>query len=116
MTYPDRVSVYHKLRHAPSPRSSSLVLDVVVLSHRHRRAAAKLEEDVVIYDYRAGTKAALPPFMLDTMAVTFRRQEAERARARARIWELLSRVEGLEKETWDREGAVEDLGSAGAKK
>ncbi|CAN8096023.1 unnamed protein product [Discula destructiva] len=116
MTYPDRISVYHKLRHAPSPQSSLLVLDAVVLSHRHRRAAAKLEEELVVYDYLAAQKTTLPAFMQETMEELVRMQEAAKARARARIWELLRVVEGLERETWDREGAVEDFGgAAGAK-
>lgn len=113
MTYPDRVSVYHKLRDAPLPESTSLVLDAIVLSHKHRRAAAKIEEDVVIYDYRKAAKTTWPAFMRDVLAATFRAQEAERARASARIWELAAMVEGLERATWNRPDAVEDFGSAG---
>ena len=35
-----------------------------------------------------------------------------RRRSRDRIGELVREVEALEKETWDRKDAVEDLGSA----
>lgn len=112
MTYPDRVSVYHKLRDPPLPNSTSLILDAIVLSHKHRRAAAKIEEDVVIYDYRKACKATLPAFMREVLSTTFRAQEAERVRATARIWELLRVVEELERATWNRSGAVEDMGTA----
>lgn len=114
MTYPDRVSVYHRLRHPPSaqPSPSSLVLDAVVFSHRHRRVSARVEEDVVIYDYRAARKTEMPAFMRDVLEDTFEQQQAETVRARRRIWDLIGDVERLEKETWDRPDAVEDIGGA----
>lgn len=74
--------------------------------------AARLEEDIVVYDYRAAAKAPLPGFAVQGFRETFQRQEAETARARERIWELVGEVEKLEKETWNREDAVEDLGGA----
>lgn len=115
MTYPDKVSVYHKLRYPPSQQlsPSSLILDAVILSHRHRRVSAKIEEEIVIYDYKAVQKTEMLPFMKDVLEDTFRQQEVERVRARARIWELIATVEKLEKETWNNPDAVEDLGSAG---
>lgn len=118
MTYPDRVSVYHKLRFPPSaqPFPTSLILDAIVLSHKHRRASARIEEDVVIYDYRAARKTEMPSFMRDVLESTYQQQETEKVRARARIWELVATVQKLEKETWDRPDAVEDLGGAGESK
>lgn len=114
MTYPDRVSVYHRLRHPPSaqPSPSSLILDAVIFSHRHRRVSARVEEDVVIYDYRAARKTEMPAFMRDVLEDTFEQQQAETARSRRRIWDLIGDVERLEKETWDRPDAVEDIGGA----
>lgn len=114
MTYPDRVSVYHRLRHPPSrqPSSSSLILDAVIFSHRHRRVSARVEEDVVIYDYRAARKTEMPAFMRDVLEDTFAQQQAETVRSRRRIWDLIGDVERLEKETWDRPDAVEDIGGA----
>ncbi|KUI71699.1 hypothetical protein VM1G_06758 [Cytospora mali] len=113
MTYPDKVSVYHKLRFSPAaqPSPSSLILDAVVLSHRHRRVAARIEEDIVIYDYRSAKKAEMLPFMKSVLEDTFRLQESEKARARKRIWNLIGSVEKLEKGTWDRADAVEDNGT-----
>lgn len=113
MTYPDTISAYHKLRSLPSATDTSLVLDCIILSHGHRRVAARTEEDVVVYDYRAARKTPVPSFALDTFRDVWRRQEEEIRRARARIWELMALVEGLEKETWDRPDAVEDMGAAG---
>jgi len=95
------------------PAPTSFTLDCVVLSHKHRRVAARLEEDIVIYDYRAGTKTELPRFAAEVFRETFRLQEANAARARERIWGLVAEVERLEKETWNCEDAVEDLGGAG---
>lgn len=117
MTYPDKVSVYHRLRHPPSSAQqqaspSSLILDAVVFSHRHRRVSARVEEDIVIYDYRAARKTEMPPFMRDVLEDTFVQQQEEQVRARRRIWDLVGDVERLEKETWDRPDAVEDVGGA----
>ncbi|ORY70963.1 thioesterase-like superfamily-domain-containing protein [Pseudomassariella vexata] len=113
--YPDTISVYHKLRSLPSATDTSLILDCVILSHKHRRVAARTEEDIVIYDYKAGKKTTVPPFVLDVFRDTWRQQEEATSKARDRIWGLLGEVEALEKETWDCEGAVEDLGATGGK-
>ncbi|KAI0454549.1 thioesterase-like superfamily-domain-containing protein [Xylaria acuta] len=112
MTAPDTISVYHRLRTCPEATHTSLVLDCVILSHRHRRVAARTFEDVAIYDYRDAKKTVLPGFMLDVLRDTWRQQEERTDWARGRIWDLLRDVERLEKETWDRKDAVEDLGAA----
>ncbi|KAI1746303.1 thioesterase-like superfamily-domain-containing protein [Xylaria scruposa] len=112
MTAPDTISVYHRLRICPEATHTSLVLDCVIFSHRHRRIAARTFEDVTIYDYRDAKKTVLPGFMLDVLRDTWRQQEEQIVWARGRIWDLLREVELLEKETWDREDAVEDLGAA----
>lgn len=65
----------------------------------------------MIYDYRTAKKTEMLPFMKDVLEDTFRLQEEAKLRARTRIWDLIARVEKLEKETWNREDAVEDLGS-----
>jgi hypothetical protein len=113
MVYPDRISVYHKLRSRPNdnPPPKSFFLDCIVISHQHRRVTARLEEDIVIYNYKAAEKASMPGFMLARFEETWQLQEKETNRARMRIWELIRSVEALEKETWDRPDAVEDLGS-----
>jgi hypothetical protein len=112
MVYPDKISVHHKLRSRPegNPAPSSFILHCVVLSHRHRRVACRLEEDIVVYDYRKGGKTGMPAFMLDMFEETWRLQEVATLRARKRIREMHAVVERLEGETWDRVGAVEDMG------
>ncbi|KAI9755387.1 MAG: hypothetical protein M4579_004316 [Chaenotheca gracillima] len=112
MTWPDRVTVYHKLRSAPSASSDAFHLDVTVLSELHQRCAARCVEDIVVYDYRQGRKTALQPFMQDVFQDTFRQQEEARIFWSKQVRMLIDRVEKLEKASWDREGAVEDLGSA----
>lgn len=113
MTWPDHVSIYHKLRAAPQPgRTDSFILDVLIMSERHQRPAARCVEDIVVYDYRAAQKTPLPPFMQRVLLDTWRQQEEARKVNTARVRQLLDRVRQLEKETWDREGAVEDMGSA----
>jgi hypothetical protein len=89
------------------------VLDVLILSEAHRRPAARCVEDIVVYDYKLGKKSAMPQFMLEKFQQTFEMQEQAKEKYSARVRGLLERVERLEKESWDREGAVEDLGVRG---
>lgn len=116
MTYPDRVTVYHKLQTLPRADTDSFILDVVILSERYRRPAARCLEDIVLYDYRRGKKITLDarPFMLDAFQETFRLQEEARAANGKRREALIEQVRRLEQESWDREDAKEDLGSAKA--
>ncbi|KAL2138535.1 hypothetical protein VTI28DRAFT_5269 [Corynascus sepedonium] len=117
MVYPDRISVYHKLRTRPEgdPAPSSFYLDCIVLSHRHRRVSCRLHEDIVIYDYKKGGKTSMPKFMLDMFEETWKLQEEAKGQARQRISGLHAAVEQLESETWNRPDAVEDMGGSGSK-
>lgn len=115
MTWPDRISVYHKLRAPVTSSTDSFILDVIILSEKHQRASARCVEDIVVYDYKKGKKTALPPFMENAFRDTWELQEESRRRNVERVNGLLGEVRELEKESWDREGAVEDLGSAGGK-
>lgn len=112
MTYPDTISVYHKLQAPPAAGAAgtSLLLECMVLSHQHKRIAAKTFEDVVIYDYKAAAKTEMPAFMRSVLNGVWQQQQVEAVRARRRIWELMDAVERLEKQTWDRPDAVEDTG------
>jgi len=114
MTWPDRITVLHKLRTEPVEATDHFILDVLILSERHQRPAARCVEDIVVYDYRKAKKTPLQPFMVEKFRETFRLQEEARRRNGERVRELLERARELEKGSWDREGAVEDLGSAGA--
>ncbi|KAJ4984929.1 hypothetical protein SVAN01_09623 [Stagonosporopsis vannaccii] len=113
MKWPDRITVLHKLRNKPEQGTDHFILDVMILSEAHRRAAARCVEDIVVYDYRTAKKSPLPPFMIDKFQQTFELQEQAKETNGARVRQILARVRELEKGSWDRADAVEDLGSAG---
>ena len=110
MKWPDRVSVYHKLRSRPDESSESIVLDAMIISETKQRPAARCLEDVVVYDYRSSKKTSLPPFALDQFQQTYDLQEAAKVENREKINHLLDRVQDLECDSWDRPDAKEDLG------
>ncbi|KAH5428871.1 hypothetical protein HBI47_112940 [Parastagonospora nodorum] len=112
MKWPDRITVLHKLRTKPATDADHFILDVLILSEVHRRPAARCVEDIVVYDYTKAKKSALPPFMVDKFRETFALQEQAKEKNGKRVQDLLDRVRRLEQESWDREGAVEDMGSA----
>lgn len=112
MTYPDRITVYHKLRSRPSASDFSFKLDVLILSELQQRPAARCYEDIVVYDYKQQRKAALPPWMLEQFEQTFDLQEATKEEAGRKVQGLLERVRALEKASWDRPDAVECVGPA----
>ncbi|GAB7337396.1 hypothetical protein MBLNU457_g2741t1 [Dothideomycetes sp. NU457] len=85
MTFPDKVTVYHKLGGRPTKDTDSFVLDVLILSEVHQRPAARCVEDIVVYDYRKGKKTPLAPFMADAFKETWRLQEEAKRR---NIWHL----------------------------
>lgn len=110
MTWPDRISVYHRLRFPPKPLSDCFGLDVMILSERHQRVAARCVEDLVIYNYRLRTKTHLRDFMTNQFQYAWSAQEAAKSANEMMIKDLLTRVERLEKASWDRDGAQEDIG------
>ncbi|RDW94192.1 thioesterase family protein [Aspergillus mulundensis] len=115
MQYPDKVTVYHKLIHDPSSSQSSQFafhLQAMILSESRQRPAARVHEDLVTYDYKLGKKAAIPPFLMDQLKDTWKRQEQAKKEWQQRILDIEARVRKLEVESWDREDAVEDMGSA----
>jgi hypothetical protein len=112
MAYPDRVSVFHKIRSLPTLEDSAFHLDVMIVSEKHQRASARCEEDIVVYDYQIGKRVAMKPFMKDVFVQIYKEQEQAKNVNTARVLDLLREVEKLEKESWDRPDAVEDLGSA----
>ncbi|KAI9871936.1 MAG: hypothetical protein M1830_002239 [Pleopsidium flavum] len=111
MTWPDHISVYHKLRSSPSASTDSFILDVVILSELHQRPAARCIEDIVVYDYRQGKKTPLRPFMLERFRETYALQEQAQEENSTRIKTLLDQVRSLETSSWDMPDAREDSGS-----
>jgi len=110
MTYPDAISVYHKLSSPPSQSSpaNAFQLDVLIISERHQRIAARCTEDIVVYDYVKGQKVEMRPFMRDAFERLWDEQEGESERVGRRVAEVEEMVNKLEKEL---EGAKEDFGS-----
>jgi|SRR5450432_1800861 hypothetical protein len=113
MTWPDKVSVYHKLRSSPSSLDDFFILDVIILSEQQQRAAARCQEDIVVYNYKKGKKTPLRPFMVEVFRETIRLQEEAKEKNTQRVLDLLREVESLEKESWDKIDAKEDFGGAG---
>lgn len=112
MAWPDHISVYHKFRSVPNGSTDSFLLDVVILSERHQRPAARCIEDLVLYDYRQGSKTPIKEFMMQQFQEHWKAQEEAKARNEAKVRALVESIDRLEKETWDREGAVEDTGGS----
>ncbi|KAL9476398.1 hypothetical protein ACSS6W_006239 [Trichoderma asperelloides] len=96
MTFPDRITVLHKLVTKPDYSSDRFYLDVVVYSEQQRRPAAKCFEDIVVYDYKAAKKAPLKPFMVDELRATFDLQEQRKQDTEKKIAELHAFVEEVE--------------------
>ena len=111
MTWPDCISVYHKIREEPESSADSFTLDVMIVSEKHQRPAARCVEDIVFYDYKKGKKAALPSFAIEQFRQTFTLQEATRLRSLQKAQGLEERVRTLEQTSWDRVDAKEDFGS-----
>lgn len=95
----------------PEEGTSAFALEVMILSEKEQRPAARCHEEIVVYDYRVGKKTAFPGYMLEGFKKIYAEQEAERRRQAGRVVRLLEDVKALERETWDREGAVEDMGT-----
>lgn len=115
MTWPDKISVYHKLAKDPSSLNltqSSFELQVMIISEAHQRPSARCLEDIVTYDYRLGRKTPeLPAFMVEQFKVMWEQQEQAKRKWQQRILDIENQVRELELGSWDREGAVE-MGSA----
>lgn len=112
MTWPDKISVYHKLRDRPTQSTDSMILDVMILSEAKQRPAARALEDCVVYDYQKSKKSSLPPFMLKQFKQTFELQESAKRKNRERIQSIEEKVRWLETQCWDRADAKEDFGSS----
>jgi YbgC/YbaW family acyl-CoA thioester hydrolase len=113
MTWPDKISVYHRLRERPGEETESMMLDVMILSELRQRPAARALEDVVVYDYRKAKKGPLPLFMLEQFRETFELQEKAKRENQASLADIEQRVRALEMQSWDRPDAKEDFGSQG---
>ena len=105
------ISVFHKLGVKPGPDTDAFFFDVLILSELHQRPAARVVEDCVLYDYTIGKKTTFKPFMVDVLQETWRLQEEAKRVNSERVQSILDRVANLERASWNREDAVEDMGS-----
>ncbi|KAJ4365760.1 hypothetical protein N0V83_008380 [Neocucurbitaria cava] len=96
---------------SPDGSKDHFILDVLILSEVHRRPAARCVEDIVVYDYQKAQKSPLMPFMVEKFRETFELQEQAKNECSDRVRILHDRVRQLEKSSWDRQDAQEDLGS-----
>ena len=112
MTWPHPMSVYHNLYSSPLAASNSIQIGVLVLSDRHQRPAARWVEDLIFNNYADGRKSELENSMFIALQDAWVEQEKNRAQSEKRIRELMIRLTKLEKESWDQEGAQEDMGDA----
>ncbi|GKT48694.1 uncharacterized protein ColSpa_08875 [Colletotrichum spaethianum] len=97
MAYPDHVTVLHKLVSQPTYESDYIILEALLVSHRHRRPAARCFEDIVVYDYKTAKRTPLKPFMVDHLRDTYAAQEKSRAECEKKVQGLLEVVDRLEK-------------------
>lgn len=112
MKYPDHVTVYHRLASKPLEGTDTFDMHAIILSELHQRTAAKVIEDCVLYDYRTSKKTPIKPFMLSVLQETWEHQEEAKRTNSRRVVGLLGRVRKLETDSWDREDAVENMGSS----
>ena len=70
----------------------------------------------MLYDYKKGSKISLDakPFMLRAFKETYRLQEEAAKSNNERCRKILEQLTQLEKGSWDRPDAVEDLCTAKA--
>ncbi|KAJ6785054.1 hypothetical protein PWT90_05237 [Aphanocladium album] len=95
MTFPDQVTVLHKLVEKPDSTSDRVLMEAVAYSHKHKRPAARFFEDIAVYDYRAAKKAPLKPFMVEEMQVMYELQEQRKQQTEQKVQELLLSMEEL---------------------
>lgn len=112
MSWPDPISVHQNVYSSPSATSNSIQIGVLVLSDRHQRPAARWVEDLVFNNYVDGRKSELKSSMFIALQDAWVAQEKHRTQCEKRIHELIIRLKKLEKASWDREGAQEDMGDA----
>ncbi|RFU75897.1 hypothetical protein TARUN_6359 [Trichoderma arundinaceum] len=97
MTYPDRVTVLHKLTEEPKPDSDRFDLEVVIYSENQRRPAARCFEDIVVYDYQAGKKATLKPFVVKKFRELYHLQLQRQKESEKKVAELQDIITEIEK-------------------
>lgn len=116
MTWPDKITVYHRLTQNPSDSldKSYFQQEALILSESKQRPAARVIEQNYLYDYTKLRKTDTPPdFILRQFQETWALQEESRKQWQREVANIEDEVRRLELESWDNPDAVEDMGSAG---
>ncbi|MCJ1391181.1 hypothetical protein MMC18_004043 [Xylographa bjoerkii] len=114
LAFPNHFTIYHRLTEPVSESASptKLLLSSLLLSTAVQRPSARIQEEIVIFDYRAQKSARLPEHMQTMLRVRWEEQEQTKTMWENRAKQLEEMVGRLEKESWDRQGAVEDVGKS----
>jgi Thioesterase-like superfamily len=88
VVYPDTTTTLHKLVSKPDQNSTGIDMEVIIISEREQRVAARCFEDIVVYDYQAGQKTALPAFIIEELGSAYDAQEQAKVNVAAEIREL----------------------------
>ncbi|KAI0205081.1 hypothetical protein F4808DRAFT_272554 [Astrocystis sublimbata] len=110
----DTISVYHKISWMPGPNEPFkpyIRLQSMTLSHRRRCILTRTTAVIALLD-REGGSLALLKFMRKALRERFEHQEQQASEVRKTIIHLMADMQKLERETWNREDAVEDMGLA----
>lgn len=90
--YPDQVTVLHRLANRPDETTDSIHMEVLIISHKKRRIAARCFESIVPYDYQKHKKAHVPKFMVPALQAQYDKQAEAQAWAKQTITKLLQQV------------------------
>lgn len=116
MTWPDKITVYHRLTQNPSDtlNKSYFQQEALILSESKQRTAARVIEQNYLYDYTQLRKTSTAPeFILRQFQETWALQEESKKQWQQQVADIENEVRRLELESWDNPDAVEDMGSAG---
>ncbi|MCJ1382825.1 hypothetical protein MMC17_005938 [Xylographa soralifera] len=114
LAFPNHFTIYHRLTEHVSESASPtrLLLSSLLLSTATQRPSARIQEEIVIFDYRTQKSARLPEHMQDMLRLRWEEQERTKLMWGNRAKQVEEMVEGLENESWNRRGAVEDMGNS----
>ncbi|RSL48648.1 hypothetical protein CEP54_012823 [Fusarium duplospermum] len=94
--FPDRVSVFHKILQPPDGVSDHFLLEVLILSEYNYRVAARLAEDVAIWDFKRRKNATLKPNQVRDLDRIYKRQLLNRETADKEIDEWMGKLTDIE--------------------
>jgi Thioesterase-like superfamily len=96
LTFPDRITVLHKLRKLSSDTPDTFKLDVVILSEKTRRVAARCEEEIVVYDYRVAKKAPMDDWVASAFEIIIEEQEGWQEKCKEKLRDVDGQLRELE--------------------